>query len=80
MPINRTSHPQGLGFRFEVKGRLETEIEDQGSDRNQRERRAAELLLAVRRPSQEQTLARPFFFVLFIIINPRGNPPHHKLE
>ena len=80
MPINRTNHPQGSGFGFEVKGRLETEIEDQGSDRNQRERRVTELLLAVRPPSKEQTLARLFFLVLFIIISPRGNPPHHTLE
>ena len=41
--------------------------------------RATELPLAVRRTSQEQTLARLFFLVLFII-SPRGNPPHHKLE
>ena len=30
-------------------------------------------------PPQEQTLARLFFLVLFII-SPRGNPPHHTLE
>ena len=45
-----------------------------------RERKAIELLPAVHRPSQEQTLARLFFLVLFIIISPRGNPPHHTLE
>ena len=41
--------------------------------------RATELLLAVHRTSQEQTLARLFFLVLFII-SPRGNPPHHTPE
>ena len=46
----------------------------------ERERKVAELLPAVHRPSQEQTLARLFFLVSFIIISPRGNPPHHTLE
>ena len=41
--------------------------------------RATELLLVVHRTSQEQTLARLFFLVWFII-SPRGNPPHHTLE
>ena len=40
----------------------------------ERERKVAELLPAVHRPSQEQTLARLFFLVLFIIISPRCNP------
>ena len=46
----------------------------------ERERKVTELLPAVHRPSEEQTLARLFFLVLFIIISPRGNPPHHTLE
>ena len=46
----------------------------------EREGRVAELLPAVHRPSQEQTLVRLFFLVLFIIISPRGNPPRHTLE
>ena len=50
-----------------------------GKNQRERERRVTELLLAVR-PSQEQTLARLFFLVLFIIISPRGNPAHHTLE
>ena len=58
-------------------GRLNREV---GSIERERERKVAELLLAVHRPSQEQTLARLFFLVLFIIISPRGNPPHHTLE
>ena len=70
MPINRTSHPRGWGETKEEKIRSARE----------RERRVTELLLAVHRPSQEQTLARLFFLVLFIIISPRGNPPHHTLE
>ena len=40
----------------------------------ERERKVTELLPAVHRLSQEQTLARLFFLVLFIIISPRGNP------
>ena len=69
MPINRTSHPQGRGI--EIGERIE---------KRERERRVIELLPAVHRPSQEQTLARLFFLVLLIIISPRGNPPYHTLE
>src|SRR4051812_15899235 len=36
-----------------------------------------ELLIAVHPPGQEQTLARLFYLVVFVIISPRGNPPHH---
>ena len=46
----------------------------------EKERRVTELLPAVHRPSQEQTLVRLFLLVFFIIISPRGNPPHHTLE
>ena len=46
----------------------------------ERERKVTELLRAVHRPSQEQTFTRLFFLVLFIIISPRGNPPHYTLE
>ena len=49
-------------------------------NRREREREVADLLPAVHRLSQEQTLARLFFLVLFIITSPRGNPPHHTLE
>ena len=69
MPINRTSHPQGRGM--EIGERIK---------KRERERRVTELHPAVHPPSQEQTLARLFFLVLFIIISPRGNPPHHTLE
>ena len=64
MPINRTSHPPGRGIWILTKKPVD---------------RAIELLLAVHRTGQEQTLARLFFLVLFII-SPRGNPPHHTLE
>ena len=64
LPINRTSHPQGRGIWILTKKPVD---------------RATELLLAVHRISQEQTPARLFFLVLFII-SPRGNPPHHTLE
>ena len=64
LPINRTSHPQGRGIWILTKKPVD---------------RATELLLAVCRTSQEQTLARLFLLVLFII-SPRGNPPHHTLE
>ena len=63
MPINRTSHHK-----------VDDEIP---TDRSIE--RATELPLVVHRTSQEQTLARLFFLVLFII-SPRGNPPHHTLE
>ena len=59
------------------KGRLDREV---GSVERERERKVAELLPAVHCPGQEHTLARLFFLVLFIIISPRGNPPHHTLE
>ena len=49
-------------------------------EKRERERRVTELLPAVHRASQEQTLARLLFLVLFIIISPRGNPPRHTLE
>ena len=74
MPINRTSHPQGEG------GKIRERIENQRENREERERRVTELLLAVHPLSQEQTLARLFFLVLLIIISLRGNPPHHTLE
>ena len=48
--------------------------------KREREIKVTELLPAVHRPSQEQTLARLFFLVLVIIISPRGNPPRHTLE
>ena len=41
--------------------------------------RATELALVVHRTSLEQTLARLFFLVMFII-SPRGNLSHHTLE
>ena len=63
--INRTSHHKVEGDRILIWKPVE---------------RATELLPAVHRPSQEQTLARLFFLVLFLIISPRGNPPHHTLE
>ena len=66
LPINRTSHPQGRGSSRKPVRKTQAA---------ERERRVAELPLAVHRPSQEQTLARLFFPVLFIIISPRGNPP-----
>ena len=75
--INRISHPlEKKKKREETRRERET---DRESDK-ERERRVTELLPAVHRPSQEQTLARLFFLVLFIIISPRGNPPHHTLE
>ena len=80
MPINRTSHPQGRGFETGGVGDREEKIESEGESRRERERRVTEFLLAVHRPSQEQTLARLFFLVLLIIISPRGNPPHPTLE
>ena len=64
LPINRTSHPQGRGIWIHTKKPVD---------------RATELLLPVRHTSQEQTLARLFFLVLFII-SPRGNPPHNTVE
>ena len=78
MPINRTSHPQGR----EREERIRQSRNKLGSDQiiSERERRVTELLLVVRRPSQEQNLARLFFLVLLIIISPRGNPPHHTPE
>ena len=66
--INRTSHPHSKGGR------------SAGWKQRERERKVTELLRAVHRPSQEQTLARLFFLVLFIIISPRGNPPCHTQE
>ena len=70
MPINRASHRQGREAGPDLAiGILTKKPVD----------RAIGLLLAVRRTSQEQTLARLFFLVLFII-SPRGNPPHHTLE
>src|SRR4051812_22707036 len=88
LPINRTSHPQGRGNE---KRNRQSESENRPTQKQagivsssithtHRERRVTELLLAVHRPSQEQTLARLFFLVFLIIISPRGNPPHHKLE
>ena len=75
LPINRTSHPQGrASWIQEERPNLAIGI----LTKNPVDR-AIELLLAVRRTSQEQTLARLFFLVLFNII-PRGNPPHHTLE
>src|SRR4051812_40903595 len=65
-PINRTSLPQD-----------DDDDDKKGIGNRQRERKVSELLLAVHRPSHEQTLARLVFLVLFIIISPRGNPPHH---
>ena len=59
------------------KGRLDREV---GSIERERERKVAELLPAVHRPSQEQTLARLFFLVLFIIISPKRQSTHHTLE
>ena len=38
--------------------------------RRERERRVTELPQAVHPPNQEQTLARPFFLVLPVIISP----------
>ena len=80
--INRTSHPQSKGGSRE--GVLEKRFFREGFDlrerERERERRVTELHPAVHPPSQEQTLARLFFLVLFIIISPRGNPPHHTLE
>ena len=63
-PINRTSHPQGRGSLILIKKPVA---------------RATKPLRAVHRTRQEQTLARLFFLVLFLI-SPRGNPPHHTLE
>ena len=57
------------------KGRLDREV---GSI--ERERKVAELLPAVHRLGQEQTLARLFFFVLLIIISPKRQSTHHTLE
>ena len=72
-----------LGCSERLRGEREAEDEEEKIEirerERERERRVTELLLAVR-PSQEQTLARLFFLVLFIIISPRGNPPHHTLE
>ena len=65
LPINRTSHHKVEADRTLTRKPVE---------------RATELLLVVRRPCQEQALARLFFLVLLIIISPRGNPPHHTLE
>ena len=64
MPINRTSHHKVEADRILTRKPVE---------------RATELPLVVHRTSQEQTLARLFFLVLFIV-SPRGNPPHHALE
>ena len=76
--INRTSHPHSRGFVGSVQ--LVSGWASKSKAVRQRERKAVELLLAIHPPSQEQTLARLFFLVLFIIISPRGNPPHHTLE
>ena len=57
------------------KGRLDREV---GSI--ERERKVTELLPAVHRPIQEQTLARLFFLVLFIIICPKRQCTHRTLE
>ena len=65
MPINRTSHHKVERDKILAKKPVV---------------RATEFPLVVHRTSQEQTLARLFFLVLFIIIRPRGNPPHHTLE
>ena len=64
LPINRTSHPQGRRDRIAIENR-------------ERERRVTELLLAVRRPSQEQTLAR-LFFLVFVHHQPKrkSTTPH----
>ena len=64
MPINRTSH-----HKIEAKGILTRKPVE----------KATELPLAVHLTSLEQTLARLFSLVWFII-SPRGNPPHHTLE
>ena len=82
--INRASHPQGHRGT-ERRIHRETEQGEAGKEREkirkrERERKVTELLPAVHHPSQEQTLARLFFLVSFIIISPRGNPPHHTLE
>ena len=55
-------------------------MEESRERERERERKVTELLPAVHRLGQEQTLARLFFLVLFIIISPRGNSPHHTLE
>ena len=80
--INRTGHPRSKGFGpVSSKGSTSREVVKRERERQrERERKVAELPPAVHRPSQEQTLARLFFLVLFIIISPRGNPPHHTLE
>ena len=51
-----------------------------GERERERERRVTELVPAVHRPSQEQTLVRLFFLVLFIIISPKRQSTHHTLE
>ena len=79
--INRTSHPQSQKRPEAGEKELPESWKDR-EDQVERERGGGvtELLPAVHRPSQEQTLARLFFLILFIIISPRGNPPHHTLE
>lgn len=64
MPINRTSH-----HKVGTNGILTRKPVE----------RVTELPLVVHRTNREQTLARLFFLVLFIV-SPRGNPPHHALE
>ena len=66
MPINRTSHHK-------------VEKEERNPHEETNRERVTELPLVVHRTSQEQTLARLFFLVLFII-SPRGNPAHNTLE
>ena len=84
--INRTSPPQEreeIRQSEDRKNRRERErerLEVGASTIRERERGVTELLPTVHRPSQEQTLVRLFFLVLFFIISPRGNPSHHKLE
>ena len=80
LPINRTSHPQGRGVENRptwIQNRPTQKLARIAIEKRERERRVTELLPAVHRPSQEQTLARLFFLVLFVIISPRGNPPPH---
>ena len=79
MPINRTSHYKGDNKRGTTTDRREEITNANGILTRKPVERATELPLAVHRTSQEQTLTRLFFLVLFII-RPRGNPPHHTLE
>ena len=65
--INRTSHPHSKGLDDHlIRERV-----------RERERKVTEFLLAVHHLSQEQTLARLFFLVLFIIISPRRQSTNH---